>query len=522
MQTTASRRDFLQATGVATVALLTRGLQGQAAEGAGKSPFTYASAGETVAALATRQVSSAELVNQAVARIEALDSRINAVVVRDFERAREAARQADAAIGRGEKRPLLGLPITVKEAFNVAGLPTTWGLPSAKGWQPAEDAVVVARLKAAGAIILGKTNVPFMLADFQSYNEIYGTTNNPWDLGRTPGGSSGGSAAALAVGYVPLEMGSDFGGSLRAPAHYCGVFAHKPTHALVPQRGHTPPRVRPLPGWTDLAVVGPMARTAGDLALGLDVVAGPDEPDAVGYRLALPPPRHSELKDYRVVLVDGHPLIPTGALVRTAIDRLGDRLAKAGCKVERGNSSMPDLARSAQLYALLMNAMGGGSMDAQAYERARAGAASIPADSTDLAGLRLRGTVLSHREWLRAHGARREVQQQWRELFRRVDVVVCPVHPVPAWPHDHTPRESRVIEIDGEKRPWMDTLRVWGSVATVPGLPATAAPIGLSDTGLPIGVQIVGPQLEDRTTIEFARLMEREFGGFVAPPGFSG
>jgi amidase len=521
METATGRRDFLLATGAATVALLTRGLRGQVAVGAAKSSFTYASARETVAALATRQVSSAELVNQAVARIEALDSRINAVVVRDFERARAAARQADAAIGRGEKRPLLGLPMTVKESFNVAGLPTTWGLPSAKGWQPAEDAVVVARLKAAGAIILGKTNVPLMLADFQSYNEIYGTTNNPWDLARTPGGSSGGSAAAVAVGYVPLEMGSDLGGSLRAPAHYCGVFGHKPTHEVVPHRGHTPPRARPLPGWTDLSVVGPMARSAADLALGLDVVAGPDEPDAVGYRLALPPPRHSELKEYRVVLVDSHPLIPTAAAVRTAIDRLGDRLVKAGCKVERGNSSMPDLARSAQLYALLQNAVSGGGMDAQGYERARAGAASIPADSTDLAGLRLRGTVLSHREWLRAHGARREVQQQWRELFRSVDVVVCPVHPVPAWPHDHTPRESRVIEIDGEKRPWMDTLRVWGSVATVPGLPATAAPIGLSDTGLPIGVQIVGPQLEDRTTIEFARLMEREFGGFVPPPGFS-
>ena len=173
----------------------------------------------------------------------------------------EAARAADAALARGEQRPLLGMPMTVKESFNVAGLPTTWGIPAQKDFVPAEDALSISRVKAAGGVILGKTNVPLGLGDWQSYNEIYGTTNNPLDLGRTPGGSSGGSAAALAAGYGPLSLGSDIGGSLRVPAFHCGVYAHKPTFDLVPPRGHTPPPLPPLPLDRDLAVVGPMART---------------------------------------------------------------------------------------------------------------------------------------------------------------------------------------------------------------------------------------------------------------------
>ena len=198
---------------------------------------TYRTASDLVRALAAREISPRELTDAAIARIEAVNPRINAVVVKDYERARAAADAADASLARGESKPLLGLPMTVKEQYNIEGLPTTWGRPDAKGWMPAGDALVVARLKAAGAVILGKTNVPLNLGDWQSYNEIYGTTNNPWDLGRSPGGSSGGSAAALAAGLVPLELGSDIGGSLRAPAHYCGVFSHKPSLNLIPMRG---------------------------------------------------------------------------------------------------------------------------------------------------------------------------------------------------------------------------------------------------------------------------------------------
>lgn len=199
------------------------------------------SARELARALAARQVSALELAEEAIGRIERHDPRINAICVRDFDRARQAARAADRAIAQGNAGPLAGIPMTVKESFNVAGLPTTWGFAPQRDFIAAEDALAVARVKAAGAVILGKTNVPVALADWQSYNEIYGVTGNPFDVARTPGGSSGGSSAALAAGYGALSLGSDIGGSLRAPAHFCGVYAHKPTHALVPTRGHSPP-----------------------------------------------------------------------------------------------------------------------------------------------------------------------------------------------------------------------------------------------------------------------------------------
>ena len=278
-----SRREFLLAIGAAaaTGALSTSAWPSRAfaqtAASIAPSEWDYRTAKEIAGALQARKISAVELTDHVIARIEALDQRLNAVVVRDFDRARDAARRADVALGRGERAPLLGIPMVVKESFNVAGLPTTWGIPAFKGWIAKDDAVAVARLKAAGAVILGKTKVPFAQGDWQSYNGIYGTTNNPWDVLRTPGGSSGGSAAALAAGFGSLSLGSDIGGSLRAPAHYCGVYAHKPSLGLVPQRGHTPPGTLPLPYEGDLAVVGPMARHATDLALARDVIAGPDE-----------------------------------------------------------------------------------------------------------------------------------------------------------------------------------------------------------------------------------------------------
>jgi len=294
------------------------------------SEWDYPTIKEITQALQARKISASELVEHTIARIEMLDQRINAVVVHDFERARAAAKAADAALARGERRPLLGVPMTFKEAFNIAELPTTWGFPEFKDFVPEEDAVVVARIRREGAILIGKTNVPAGLGDFQSYNELYGTTNNPWDLSRSPGGSSGGSAAALAAGFGPLSFGSDIGGSLRMPAHFCGVYAHKPTLGLVPFRGYGPPQSQPLPHGSDIAVLGPMARCAADLALALAVIAGPDEETSgVGYRLSLPPPRHADLRDFRVLVIDTHPLVPTGSAVNGAIYRLAERLKKA-------------------------------------------------------------------------------------------------------------------------------------------------------------------------------------------------
>ncbi len=486
------------------------------------SLWNYGATKELVDALQARKVSAIELTDHVIARIEALDPKLNAVVVRDFERARDAAKVADAALARGERRALLGVPITFKEAFNIAGLPTTWGFPQFKNFVPKEDALIVSRVKSAGAVIIGKTNVPLALADFQSYNDIYGTTNNPWDLGRSPGGSSGGSAAALAAGFGPLSFGSDIGGSLRMPAHFCGVYTHKPTIGLVPMRGYGPPLSTPMPGHGDLAVVGPLARTAADLALALDVVDAPDEErEGIGYRLALPPARHDHLKDFRVFVVDTHPLIPTDDAVRSTIDRLSDRIAKAGAKVGRASALLPNLADSARLYRKLLGSAKSTSLTPDVYQETRRSAAALAPSDSSLSAEHTRGTVMSHRDWLEADASRARFQQQWSLFFRDWDVVLYPPASVPAFPQDHSlPIEARHLEIDGKAYSYYDACFVWADPAGTCGLPATAAPIDRSPTGLPIGVQIIGPYLEDRTTIAFAEMLEREFGGFVPPPGY--
>ena len=478
----------------------------------------YRTAGDLAAALAQREVSARELLDLAIARIEALDGKINAVVVRDFDRARAAADAADTALARGERRPLLGVPMTVKEQFNVAGLPTTWGDPKFKDWRPDTDALAVARLKAAGAIIIGKTNVPLGLTDWQSYNEVYGTTNNPWDLSRTPGGSSGGAAAALAAGFVPLELGSDIGGSLRAPAHFCGVFAHKPSLDLVPQRGSGPPRTPAIAVRGDLAVAGPMARSAADLALELEVLAGPDElSDGIGYKLALPPPRQQKLEDIRVLVIDTHPLCPTASSIRAALNNLAERLSKRGCQVVRESPKSPDLALTTQIYFELLAAFSGVDLPPALREQAEAAAKSLSAEDQSLFACTLRGLTMNHVDWVRKSRIRSGLRARWQALFEDIDVVLCPAMPTLAFPHDHGPQMKRQLDIDGQKVPYSDQ-KAWIGVATLTGLPATAAPIGRSESGLPIGVQIIGGYLDDRTTIAFAGMIEREFGGFVLPP----
>jgi amidase len=441
--------------------------------------------------------------------------------VRDFSRALEAARAADAALARGEARPLLGIPLTVKESYNVAGLPTTWGFPAQKDYVPKEDALPITRVKDAGGIILGKTNVPMALSDWQSYNEIYGTTNNPYDLARTPGGSSGGSSAALAAGYGPLSLGSDVGGSLRVPAFHCGVYAHKPTFGLVASRGHLPPGFPALPSERDLAVIGPMARSAADLSLLLEVIAGPDPLDAgKAYRLELPPPRHAQLRAFRVLLIDSDPLLPTDKDVRAGIERLADHLGKAGVSVTRRSPLWPDFAASSRLFMRMLLSVQSATFPPEIYAGAQAAAAQLSPDDMSLRAERLRGITLSHRDWMTASNGRARLRAQWRELFNSFDAVVCPIMPTPAYVQDHSPdQETRRINIDGKNYSYPDQL-AWPGVATLPGLPSTAIPTGLSPSGLPVGVQIVGPWLEDRTPLKLAELIEREFGGFVPPPMF--
>ena len=391
--------------------------------------------------------------------------------------------------------------------------------PQFRDFIPNEDALAVSRLKQAGAIIIGKTNIPVGLRDFQSYNGIYGTTNNPWDLSRSPGGSSGGSAAALAAGFGPLSLGSDIGGSIRVPAHFCGVFGHKPSLGLIPLRGYSLPPAPPVPGQGDLAVVGPLTRYASDLTLSLDVIAGPDDArEGIGYRLALPSPRHADLRNFRVLVIDTHPLVPTGNAVRTAIAGLAQRLARLGTKVAHSSASLPSLADSARLYMQLLDAARSPRLTCEAFIEAQRRAAALSAGDHGLQAERRRGMVMSHRDWLATDAARLQLQQQWRVLFSEFDVLVYPSAAVPAFLQDRSePIEARQIDIDTKPYPYLDAFFIWADPATTCGLPATAVPVDRSATGLPIGVQIIGPYLEDRTTIAFAELLEREFGGFVPP-----
>ncbi|MFE9661367.1 amidase [Streptomyces sp. NPDC005955] len=480
--------------------------------------WRFQTAERLAAALRAGEVTSAELTEETIARIEREDGTINAICVPDFDRARAAARAADQARARGADRPLLGIPVTVKESYDIAGLPTSWGMPLHRNHRPAEDAVQVSRLKAAGAVVLGKTNVPFGLQDIQSFNEIHGTTNNPWNHERTPGGSSGGSAAALASGFGALSIGSDLAGSLRTPAHFCGVYGHKPTLGLAATRGMSVPPAPPLPTEHDLAVVGPMARSARDLVLLLDVMAGPDPLTfGVAYDVTLPPPRHERLRDHRVLVLDDHPLVPTGAAVRAGVDRVADALADGGARVERHSALLPDLTEAALIYTQLLFSSSVARFPVEAYEQLRTRAAGLGADDRSLDATRLRAMVFSHHDWIEAN-ARRELHRHgWRQFFAEFDAVVCPVTPTPAFPHDHAPDpRQRRIDIDGVDHPYFDQL-AWAGLATMPGLPATAVPAGRSSEGLPVGVQLIGPMFEDRTPLRLAELLEQRMGGFQAP-----
>ncbi|WGM39365.1 amidase family protein [Caulobacter sp. NIBR1757] len=450
------------------------------------------SATDLAADLAARRIGALELTEAAIARIEERDPPLNAVVVRDFDRARDAAMAADAAIARGKTGPLLGVPMTVKESNNVAGLRTTWGVELFGHWTAPTDAVAVERLKSAGAIILGKTNVPPFLADWQSDNVIYGRSQNPWNLERTPGGSSGGAAAAVASGMSPIELGSDIGGSIRVPSAFCGLYGHKPTWELVPSRGHQPPGTDS--NAVPLAVVGPIARTADDLDLVLGVIAGPTEDLAKAYSLDLPKARGATLADYRVLVIDSHPIAATDNEIRGALHTLAGKLERAGVWVARESALLPDLESLHHLYGGMLNAV-------------------LSRGSPNPAPLTAHG-------WMDMQDGQLVTRRAFARLFEDFDVILAPTYGRTAYPHDARPQDERTHLIDNQETPYFDQL-AWPGIATLANLPATAAPVGLSTDGMPIGVQIIGPAFEDRTTIHFARLMEQAFGGFRFPPGYN-
>ena len=465
-----------------------------------------------------KEISSRELTELYLRRIERYDGAINAVVVRDFDAALAAADRADAQLAAGEELgPFHGLPLTIKEAYDIAGQPTTWGVPEFARNTAERDAAVVAALRGAGAHFLGKTNVPLQLGDFQSYNEIYGVTKNPWNPGRTPGGSSGGSSAALAAGFCALESGSDIGGSIRNPAHYCGVYGHKPTYGVVPAEGHG------LPGMfaaADLAVVGPMARSADDLATALNVVAGADHHQRRGWRLALPHPEKRRLSDYRVAVWADDTQSPVSRAVADRVQAVADRLAAKGAQVsDRARPAGFDSAAIHEIYAFMLNGQLSAGVPDKVYASLEAGARALPPEDASDAARGLRTMTQSHRDWVRMTHRRAALRDAWSAFFDDWDILLCPQMPTTAFPHDHSPFQGRTIDIDGESRPYLRQV-FWAGLITVAYLPSTVFPTGPAEDGLPIGLQAAGREFDDYTCIEFARLLADEFGGFQPPPGF--
>jgi amidase len=494
--------------------------------------------------LRRRELGCLELLDDCLARIARLNPRINAVVVLDAERARAHARQADAALARGEIwGPLHGLPMTVKESFNVAGLPTTYGDKAFAERRVQSDAVTVQRLKAAGAVIFGKTNVPVALADWQTFNPLYGPTNNPWDLTRTPGGSSGGSAAALAAGLTGLELGSDIGASIRNPAHYCGVWGLKPTWGVVPQAGHErePGRVADN---VDIAAVGPLARSAFDLTLAMEVLNQPLTMHTPLGRVALAwatrgtPPRRC-----RVAIWADDDQARVDAPLRAALARLADFLRREGCVVvDDPKDARPVASAEAHaVYLHLLRAATGARFTDGDYAAALARLPRYAPGDANYPARMDRGTTTSHRDWVEFDRRRDQLRQQWAAFFERFDFLVCPTATTPAFVHNQRgERWERLIPVrcaDGgvQQQPTTDAL-FWAGLPGLVGLPACAVPLELCEeqagdsidpagpTGrtsrtvqLPVGAQIIGPAFGDIDVLAFAQWLEREHHAFVAP-----
>jgi amidase len=407
--------------------------------------------------------------------------------------------------------------MTVKEAFNVAGLPTTWGFEAKRDNRPERDALAVERLKAAGAVAFGKTNVPVFLADWQSFNPVYGTTNNPWDLARTPGGSSGGSAAALAAGLTGLELGSDIGASIRNPAHYCGVWGHKPTWGVVPMQGHEL-QAQHGPEAMDICVAGPMARSAFDLSLALDLLAAPLSAMTPLGRVPMAwRTRGTAPRRCRVAVIVDDEQAEVDATVQQALHDLIGFLRAEGVAV-RDDVRPVNSAETHHTYIHLLRAATGAASDdavyAQALERARA----FAPDDQSYPAWHFRGNTLSHRAWVQIDDTRAKLRQQWAAFFEQHDLLICPIATTPAFErNERGDRWERLIPVNGRLQPTTDAL-FWAGYPGLVGLPATAVPLGLSPAGLPIGAQIIAPAFGDVDALRFAQWLEGAYRAFVSPP----
>ena len=457
-----------------------------------------ASAVELTDALRSKEISALELLDVYLERIERLDrGHVNAVVTLDAERARESARAADAALARGDAvGSLHGLPMTIKDAIATAGIRSTGGAVELANHVPAVDAPAVARLKAAGAIVFGKTNLPRWCGDAQTTNELFGTTSNPWSAAHVPGGSSGGSAAALAAGLTGAELGTDIGGSVRAPAHCCGVYALKPSFGVVPDLGyldHVEGGTTP----TDMNTLGPMARSAADLELLLSVLAAPNPEDAPAWRVELPASGITSLSGARVAVWFDDPACPVDAEYLGMLRHTADVLADAGACVEESHPTV-GFAEQMALYLRLI---------------ASAVSPSMPDDVAD----QISG---SHRAWLRADAERAALRERWAEWFAGYDVLLGPAWCVPAFEHGHTGGMiERWLMVNGEARTPLE-ISQWLMLVNLVHLPSVMVPIGRTAAGLPVGMQVIAPYLHDRRAIRVGELVSELVGGYEVPPGF--
>lgn len=475
----------------------------------------FRSATELSSLIRSKKLGSEELLDVYLERIDKHNERINAIVATDVPGARRRAKAADAAVSKGEFwGPFHGLPVTIKDSFDLIGMPATWGVPELRDHRPATNALAVQRYIDGGAIPFGKTNVAAYLIGWATSNEIYGTTNNPWDLTRSPGGSSGGAAAALAAGLTALEIGVDFGGGVRNVAHYCGIYGHKPTYGVTNWVGHLMPGIGNKP---DLAVAGPLARSADDLKTALSLIAGPVPDDAVAWQLNLPASRVSRISDLRVAVMLEDANFPVDPEVQERIQAAVDCLVKGGAKVNaRARPSIDSGAAFRIFGGLLMSGLASRQNDAEWWKRL-----SHLRSRFMGAGAGTEEKVFTHADWIELDAARHSLRRAWKAFFGEWDVLLCPAAPTVAVPHDpkHAWHERKVMVKGRPTSPADPTF--WGAFTTVAYLPSTVAPAGLTKSGLPVGVQIVGPEYGDLTCIEVARLLEREFCKFTPPRGWS-
>ena len=477
----------------------------------------FDSAHEILEKIKQGEVSSLEVLESFLAQVEKVNPKINAIVALDIERAKEKAKEADNKISLKSKLgPLHGLPMTIKDAFEVEGIVSTGGNPAWKDNIPKRNAEAVQRLVDAGAIIFGKTNVPFLSSDLQSFNKIYGTTNNPWDLERTPGGSSGGSAAALAAGMTPLELGSDIGGSIRVPAHFCGLYGHKPSYNIISEVGHMPPPPGSILTGNGLSVAGPLARSPEDLEIALDVLVAAQEQDSQAWKVKLPKARTKKIKELKIAVWPDEPYAEADDEITNLIKDTAEDLRHAGAKVETVDLPI-SFEEIDKIYSLLLNPLMLAGSPKETFETlAKLNESLDPNDVSELAKV-ARGSVLKHADWVLVNAMRQNMRQKWREFFNKFDVILCPTCITPAFKHNHNPVHERKLTINGKDDEYLRAT-LWAGPAVSAGLPSTNVPIGMSSNNLPISMQITGPYLEDKTCLEVAKVVRNLRGGFKIPP----